>query len=159
MKLWKYTHVLSDYKTVPIAHPYKTPLIFAETQPDADYLEVTGQEYEDYMVIYEKAKYDEREAQGKAYARYLDARTLSFCKTIIDQAVKQQLVAYIDDMFNAVVIQLALGRWFSAKFEIDKVTLNPDLATLITDNSLTLDQQALIDEVKDRINTAISELY
>ena len=159
MKLWKYIHVSEDGKTVPINRSYKTPFVWAAVSPDEDYIEVTGVEYQSKLVSIEKSGYLERENQGKDYARYMDARLIVLGKSIPDEYISELVRSKIDGMFKQTRFYLSVGRWFSAKREIEIVEPNQSLESLIINYSLPINQHGLIQEIKDRIELAINELY
>ena len=159
MKLWRYIHLSNDDKTIPLSQEYKKPFIWSEINPDEDYIEVVGEYYENKLIELEKANYQERELQGKDYSNLMDARLIVLGKAIPNAELSNSVRALIDQMFHNARFQVSLGRWISAKREVEVVTENSTLQSLIETYDLPINQSALIQEVKDRINLAIEQLY
>ena len=158
MKLWKYIHLESDYKTVLRPHAFKTPIVWADNQPDSDYAELTGLELQAYLVDLEKSNYPARKASGSDYSDYMNARLVVLRKGL-PEPLKDVVCGYIYDMTNATRIEITEGLWISAKREADKMVPNASLQDLIDQHTLPINQENLIQEIKDKISTSIIELY
>jgi len=155
-KLWRYKGYDPDSRRIKEGFEYKTPEIFISLQPDEDYEDVTTEEY---LISREANKYSIRETIGKEYAGIMDARLIILGNLIPLPFLSEQVRSLIDTLFKGTRDYLYTGRWISARREIDKVVPDENLKTLISQFGLPINQELLIQEIKDYINLQIEELY
>ena len=156
MKKWKYTYYDEEAGQVPIDKPYKEPFIWSDTQPDADYVDVTTEEE---SIIYEAGNYPERRRQGVEFSDVMNARLVILGKGIADEELRGTVRKYLYEMFKHTRLEVFEGLWISAKREIEKVKPNPVLQSLVYQYDLPVNQEALIQEITARIDIAINDLY
>lgn len=159
MKLqWKYKYFDSETGRIQKGKEHKIVEVWSETQPDEDYeMVMTPSSF----ISKNKEDYNEREKQGVDYSRYMDARLLFLKTQIPNEQLSKTLRGMLDDMFNKTRIEVHGGRWYSAEREAEKIQFNLTLDSIINQYELQplINQQGLIDEVKLRIQKAITELY
>lgn len=159
MELYKYKYVEADGKTVLKPNVYKTPFIWSEEAPDNDYELASTEEKSNYVIKTETSNYQERKRLGTEYSNIMDARLILLGKSIPDATLSELIRSEVDDLFNASRFQVSLGRWISAKREIYKVVPSSTLQHAIDTYSIPLDQDVLIQEVKNYIDQKVVELY
>lgn len=130
-------------------------IVYSDTQPSGFSLITDVNE----VIYLQRELYKERRRQGLEYSDTMDARLIVLGNGIPNAVLSEQVRSILDIMFNNARYETSLGRWVSAKREIDIVQENETLEYLINTYSLPINQAGLIQEVKDRINLAIEELY
>lgn len=158
MKLFKYIHLLADGKSVPIDKPYKEPFVWSELNVLDQYIEVTGFELENYLIDKESKEYYERKKQGEEYSNIMNARLVLLRKKL-PASLSGLVCSRIREITNSVRIELSAGLWFSAYDEAQGMQESEELQGIIDNYNLPINQAGLIQEIKDRINKAIAELY
>lgn len=159
MKLqWRYKYYNPSTGRIEEGKEHKVVEVWSETQPSDDYeMIMTPSSF----ISKNKEDYSERERQGIDYSRYMDARLLFLKTQIPNEELSDSIRGMLDDIFNKTRLEVHAGRWHSAKRESLKIVFNNDLENIINTYGMSrlINQQGLIDEVKNRIDLAILELY
>ncbi len=137
--------------------------VFDELPATHTMIPIINQETE--LIAIEKEKYIDRKSEGEDYAETMDARLILMAANLnaagVPLATCEDIRAELDGMFNGARFEVSFGRWISAKRVIDTVIPSPSLQTIVDTYGLgeNIDQPEIIQEVVDRINLAILELY
>lgn len=137
MTLWKYIHLESDNKTVPIDKVYKEPYVWSVIAPDSDYLEATAQEIQDTAILQEVVVIEKRKKDGiLAYEKALAKMRLGRLQNSIPHET-YRLNVYVP--MDEVIDSVNKGSWIDAYEFLNLVTPNTYLtASTLTDFRLTI---------------------
>ena len=145
-RLWRYKGYDPDARRLKKGFEYKSPEIFTLESPGEDYEDVTT---EQFLIEKEASSYPGRKIIGNAYVDRMDARLVLLGRAIPNKALSESVRAIIDGMFKGTRDYISIGRFKSADREIDKVDPNENLQMLVDQFQLPIDQEALIQEIKD----------
>ena len=156
MYTWRYIGYDPESRRIKEGFEYKNPEIDSLTQPDEDYVNITTPEL---LIDKQVQKYPERERVGKEYSNFMDARLIILGESIPDENLSEAVRSEIDTLFTSTRFEISLGRWISARREVQLVQESEGLQMMIDTFSLPIDQKGLIQEVKDYIELQIENLY
>lgn len=163
MKHWRYIGFDPEKRRMKEGFVYKNPLIISDTQPlnedgdpDEDYENITTEEL---LIKHESNRYPERRRRGEDYAYEMDSRLIILGNNISNEELSESVRGHIDAMFKSTRDEIDKGRWISAKREINSVVVSDQLQMLIDAYSLPIVQETLINEIIDRIDLEITNLY
>lgn len=118
---------------------------------------------DEIQIVFESKKFDEREKQGKDYSKIMNARLVLLGNNLLASGIPLPLVktikGYVYGITKNTRLEITEGLWYSAERAADLMAPNTDLQELIEQYSLPIDQTALINEIKVRIQKAITDLY
>ena len=156
MYTWRYIGYDPESRRIKEGFEYKNPEIDSLTQPDEDYVNITTPEL---LIDKQVQKYPERERVGKEYSNFMDARLIILGESIPDENLSEAVRSEIDTLFTSTRFEISLGRWISARREVQLVQESEGLQMMIDTFSFPIDQKGLIQEVKDYIELQIENLY
>jgi len=141
MKLWIYIYFSAITNTVETGKPLKTPYIWDEVSPGADYEEETDEAIKLVQIM---EPYGKREGDGLNYFRLVRAKiVLMYYNGTLTMAD----IYGLEDILHETNSMLVLGDWLSAKNKLTTVTVAPPLT------------QALYDEIMTEFNNYIAANY
>jgi len=121
MKLWKYIHFSEITQSIPDGMPIKEPFIWAETQPDSDYDDITSTQALLEKIVIEYKQY---EKDGKAYFEKIRADLVLLFKTNQKTDVD---IFLIEQKLEGTINKIVRGDWMTALNTLNQVIVEAPL--------------------------------
>jgi hypothetical protein len=139
MKYWKYNHFSEVTKSIAEGKPLKEPFIWSETQPDADYSDVTTTEAVLEMI---KSKYKLYQDDGIAYFEKIRADIVLLYQSGQKTDVE---IFLIESKLEGTINKIVRGDWMTAKAALSSVTVEAPLDQSLHDEIFAFITQYIAD--------------